>query len=152
MSAARTPTIEDQKRVWLARVLGVRLGAERDPRMDGPPDNGSPETNLEDAMADWRRARARVSSPLRRLSKAIAATGESDADRLVILLQAIIKNLSAEPACLSAVVELDRYLRTDDIIEDAETPNPFGIDVAIRAPLLEALAQLAQHFKAAGRT
>ena len=50
-----------------------------------------------------------------------------------MLVQAIIRNLTAKPDNPQAVAELERWLRTDDILEDAEAPNRFGIELDVRA-------------------
>lgn len=90
----------------------------------------------------WAAARAKAAGQLRRLASAIAATQEPAGEPLIVMLRAILKNLTVAPRRRAEVVELERYLREDDIIADAESPNPFGVHVALRAPLLRALQAL----------
>jgi hypothetical protein len=69
------------------------------------------------------------------LSATLGATDEPEAPMLIELLQAIIKNLMRQPTTRQNVTELERYLQTDEIIADAKTPNPFGIEITLRKPL-----------------
>ena len=41
--------------------------------------------------------------------------------------------------------ELVRYIDTDEIFTDVETPNPFGFTVNVRKPLLDVLIELKKH-------
>ncbi len=81
-------------------------------------------------------------SQLRRLKAAITASKDPESAPAIILVDAIVKNLTPEPGSMNAVKELERYVGTDDIIEVAESPNGFGIPVAIRSTLLPALGSL----------
>ncbi len=94
------------------------------------------------ALATWQAARASVVDQLKTLGTSIAATRDAEAKHAVIMLQAIIKNLTPEPGTEQSVLELERYLTTDDIIVDVESPNPFGVQISVRQPLLDALAPL----------
>lgn len=94
------------------------------------------------ALATWQAARASVVDQLKKLGAAIASTRDSEAKRAIVMLQAIIKNLTPEPGTKQSVLELQRYLTTDDIIVDVESPNPFGVQINVRQPLLDALAPL----------
>ncbi len=94
------------------------------------------------ALATWQAARASVVDQLKKLGTSIAATRDAEARHAVIMLQAIIKNLTPEPGTEQSVLELERYLTTDDIIVDVESPNPFGVQISVRQPLLDALAPL----------
>jgi len=90
-------------------------------------------------LAAWQAAREKVVVQLRALSQAIVEAKDPDARRGVILLQSIIKNLTAKPESKQQVQELRRYLQTDEVIEDAESPNPFGLTIDLKQPLLSAL-------------
>lgn len=118
---------------WIARVLDVGGRAK-----------GAPGAGL----AVWQKEREAAIGRLRQLAAAIGGTGDAEARDAIVLVQAIIKNLTAKPDGPQAVAELERWLRTDDILEDAEAPNPFGIELDVRAPLLGALAQLRADFPA----
>lgn len=118
------------KTAWVERVLGVSVAGQS--RSGGT------------AIAGWKQARAEAVAQLRRLGRAIQAVEDPEADAAVILLEAIAKNLTPEPAHRRAVAELNRYLSTDDIITEAEMPNGYGIEVTLREPLLRALAPLMQ--------
>ncbi|MGH7041772.1 MAG: hypothetical protein ACREFY_06540 [Acetobacteraceae bacterium] len=103
-----------------------------------------------DALAEWQAARATAMTSLRTLEAAVRQMDVPERDRAVILLRAIQANLTEAPATPRQVAELQRYIETDDIIAEAEDPNGFGITVALRRPLLAALAGLADAH-AAGR-
>jgi hypothetical protein len=125
---------DDARRAWVERVLGLRLQPVS--ATDGA------------AMKLWQAERANAVANLRALANEIVKAGDPEARRAVILLQAIIKNLTPMPDSLQSVAELERYLTDDDIIVDADQPNPFGVDLKLRAALLPALAGLRQEYAA----
>jgi hypothetical protein len=94
------------------------------------------------ALAGWQAARVAAVNQLRRLETAIVKAKDPEMNQAVVLLEAIVKNLTLKPASRRAVGELERYLTADDIITEAETPNGFGVTVNLRAPLLQALTSL----------
>lgn len=95
--------------------------------------------NLETALAGWQTARQVVVTALTELEKAIRAMKDPEGDAAIILVRAVRANLTERPDTAQKVIELENYLTTDEIIEDAETPNGFGIQVDIRTPLMAAL-------------
>ena len=98
---------------------------------------------LADGLAAWKAARETVVKRLRRIADKINATGDADAPAVVIELLSIVKNLTSKPATPQQVAELDRYLRTDDVITDAEEVIPPDFYTPeIRKPLLAALEQI----------
>lgn len=123
----------DEQRQWVSRVLGVESAAGK----PGPAGDG---------LAVWQRERAGAIERLRKLGSAIGNSGDPEAREALILLQGIIKNLTMKPDSPKAVTEIEHWLQTDDIFEDVESPNPFGIELNVRAPLLEALGHLRAEF------
>jgi hypothetical protein len=117
---------------WVTRVLGYRFPAAAAALPGG----------AADAMAGWQAARGTALASLRALEGAFRAMKQPQTDRAIILLRAIQANLTAAPATPAQVGELERYLGTDRIIEEAEMPNGFGFKVELRVPLLAALAAL----------
>jgi hypothetical protein len=103
---------------------------------------GGGTQNAAAALAAWQEARKKAVEQLGALGKAISASKHPRTTDALIELQAIAKNLTPKPDSLRGVKELERYLQTDRIIDDAESPNPFGMTVALRAPLLTALEEL----------
>ncbi len=97
---------------------------------------------LEKALVVWQGAREKAVNQLKALAKAIAAAKDPDSAPAIILVNAIIKNLTARPDTAQKVQELERYIQTDDIIGDAELPNGFGVTVRLKQPLLAALVPL----------
>lgn len=102
----------------------------------------SPPKRPADALAGWQAARATAMTSLRTLEAAVRRMDVPERDRAVILLRAIQANLTEAPTTPRQVAELQRYIETDDIVAEAEDPNGFGITVALRQPLLAALAGL----------
>lgn len=127
------------RNAWVARVLGVKVSSPADAAAAaaGRPDGGSEALN--EALAHWGKSRAAVIDTLRRYEAGIRALKHPLSDPAIILVKAIAANLTAEPKTKNSVAELRRYLETDAIIDDAETPNGFGITVRIRQPLIAAL-------------
>lgn len=97
---------------------------------------------LDQALGAWTKARIAVLAQLLALEKAIRGMKDPEGDAAIILVKAIQANLTARPDTRQAVVELERYISTDDIIDEAQGPNGFGLTVEIRTPLLTALSQV----------
>jgi hypothetical protein len=108
-----------------------------------PANTSSAETAA--AMADWQSARNEAVGTLRKLGAAIVAAKDPESGAAQIVLEAIAKNLTEKPVTTQQVLELERYLQTDKIITEAEAPNPFGVTIVIRTPLLNALGTLKKH-------
>jgi hypothetical protein len=102
----------------------------------------APAIGLDAALEQWTAARGKVINDLKALEKAIREMKDPDGDEAIILVKAIQANLTARPENAKAVQELERYISTDEIITEAEEPNGFGLKIAIRGPLLPALAAL----------
>jgi len=127
-------------RPMLADIVGM-LKAQARP--------ASPGDARAAALAAWQAERATVVAALKQLETAIRGMRDPEGDAAIILVKAIQANLTVAPSTPQAVSELDRYLRTDDILDEAEGPNGFGIAIRIREPLLKALAGLRASFAAA---
>lgn len=104
-----------------------------------PPRGGSGGPAAGDAGA-WSSARQTAVAQLRALGNAIRGTGDPAGAALLVLLQAMTKNLAPALRDRRHADEIERYLRDDELLADAEAPNPFGILVDVRAPLLAALS------------
>jgi hypothetical protein len=104
----------------------------------GPPDAGAAIAG--EGQEKWRAARSAAVAALTNLEGAVRKSSHPDRDGAIIMLRAIRANLPETPDTPQKVGELERYLTTDDIIDAAETPNVFGVNLALRAPLLEASA------------
>lgn len=106
------------------------------------------ETSELSALEKWKAARSEVTQALHALAKAIIGAKDPEAKEAIILIKAIGANLTESPDTLQKVSELERYLVTDDIIEEAESENGFGIEVNIREPLMSVLEELKQELAA----
>lgn len=143
----------DSKAEWLERVLGITIGSAR----GGPATAAAPAGPVRNGpagkgMAAWQAARGTALATLKSLENAFRATDDPEVDAAIILLRAVQANLTAAPATPAQVAELERYITTDDVVEEAEVPNGFGITVELRTPLLAALASLRADQAEAGGT
>ncbi len=100
------------------------------------------------ALKDWTQVRGQAIEVLKSLEAAISEMQDLEGNQAIILLKAIQANLSPAPNNLNAVNELEVYIRSDKILQDAESPNGFGIDVNIRTPLIAALSGLKRQITA----
>ena len=91
------------------------------------------------ALASWSAARTQAISALNAVVAEVSKMDFVDAPAAIILLRAIAANLTEAPATRAQVDELRRYLNEDENVAEAEEPNGFGIELALRAPLLAAL-------------
>ena len=118
---------------WLGRTFGVTFsGAEASDR----------DERVAWAQAGWAAARTTALASLKQLEAAIRALKDPQSDPAIILVRAIMANLTEVPSTKAAVGELRRYLESDPIIGDAEMPNGFGVKVRLRAPLCARLDDL----------
>jgi hypothetical protein len=118
------------------------MPTERQP-LSGGPSSGPSDAGAaiaEEGQEKWRAARSAAVAALTNLEGAVRKSSHPDRDGAIIMLRAIRANLPETPDTPQKVGELERYLTTDDIVDAAETPNVFGVNLALRAPLLEALA------------
>jgi alkylhydroperoxidase family enzyme len=124
---------------WISRVLGIDVTQSR----PGPSAAPSGRASEPAGLAAWGQARAAAIASLNALADAVTTLDIPEARAATILLRAVRANLTEAPTTPQQVAELRRYLQTDDVIEEAEHPNGFGITVALRVPLLAALDALA---------
>jgi len=107
-----------------------------------PEGKEGPVEPSEAALKAWQTARTEAIKQIDALSAAIDKTGDEDAIKAASELSAIEKKLTEKPATLKEVRDLERYVRTDELLLEAETANPFGVRVKFRAGLLSALKTL----------
>lgn len=105
-------------------------------------DKAEPKELSEASLKAWQTARTDAIKQIDALSAAIEKTGDEDAIKAASELSAIEKKLTEKPATLKEVRDLERYVRTDELLLEAETVNPFGVRVKFRAGLLSALKTL----------
>jgi len=118
-------------------AAGVGVGQVAPPNAGGTAKPSAPM-----GMAGWQAARGTALASLKALEGAFRDMKEPETDRAIILLRAIQANLTAAPTTPAQVKELETYIKTDRIIQEAEMPNGFGFKVELRDPLLAALAGL----------
>jgi hypothetical protein len=123
----------------LDELEGLLNGA---PGTNESPANASKAPGLSAALALWTTERGKVIKDLQTLQGHITGMNHPDGDAAIILVKAILANLSTRPETAQSVAELERYITTDEIISEAEGPNGFGIKIDIRSGLLPALAAI----------
>jgi hypothetical protein len=127
---------------WVSRVPGVDRKTNRSAATPAPP------PSRVRAAEHRRHARESVLATLKDLETSIRSMNDPLGTDAIILVKAISHNLTVAPRTSQQIGELKRYLQTDPIIDDGESPNGFGIDVQIRAPLMAALLTLEQSMAA----
>ena len=134
--AAQAAQLAKDKQDWLAAtaLLDQIEAVLNDARSQGP---GATSGDISAAVGAWASARTSAVSQLKGLAAKLATTGHKEAKAALLEINAVMKNLTAEPRTLDQVKELERYLRDDDVVVDICT----GI-VDIRTPLLKPLAAL----------
>ena len=91
----------------------------------------------EAALEKWRSVRLDAVTMLRALASEAAAEKDSESAKAVLETNAVIKQLSGDPASAQQVQELKRWLADDDVVADV-----CAMDRDIRQPLLAALASV----------
>lgn len=139
-SAARVKPLSDG--VTQAAKVGRYADANRlldalEPLLDPGGKTGGGEAARAQALQDWKTRRAAAVSSLKAVATQVAAAKHASSAKAVIELQAVIKNLTPEPASLQQVRELQRWLADDDVVTDV-----CELAEDIRTPLLGALDQL----------
>jgi hypothetical protein len=90
-----------------------------------------------DAMDEWKTRRAAAVTSLKSVATKVAGAKHASSAKAIVELQAVIKNLTAEPSTLQQVKELQQWLTNDDVVNDV-----CELDQDIRTPLLGALGKL----------
>jgi hypothetical protein len=93
-------------------------------------------------MVGWQKAKIETINQIRKLQIALAKTRDPEGVHVVKLLEQVPQGLQIHPDSAENLQALETYITTDDTISRAEMPNPWGIQVAIREPLMKALAGL----------
>lgn len=89
------------------------------------------------ALEKWRAVRLDAITMLRTLANEAAAEKDPESAKAVLETNAVIRNLTADPASAQQVQELKQWLANDDVVADV-----CAIDRDIRQPLLAALASV----------
>ena len=94
-----------------------------------------------DAMQQWKAQRAVAITSLKSMASKIAAAKHPSSGKAIVEIQSVVKNLTAEPASGQQVVELERWLTTDQVVADV-----CELVEDIRTPLGSALEGLRVRF------
>lgn len=94
------------------------------------------------SLVAWQKAATNSRFQLRRLQFALRGTKHPTALQIVSVIDRLVERLETTPASQMEAEQFEQFLRSDATITSAETPNPFGIELAIRQPLLEAISAL----------
>jgi len=88
-------------------------------------------------LAGWKAARNASITSLKAVAGKIAAAKHASSAPAIIELQAVIKNLTAEPSTLQQVTELQKWLGDDEVVADV-----CELAEDVRTPLLASLKHL----------
>jgi hypothetical protein len=124
----------------LDKLLDASAKADR-PASGAAPASGTADAGA--ALAEWQAARSAAIASLKSLAGRIAAARHASSAKALIEINAVMKNLSAAPNKRQQVVELQQYLRDDDVVSDV-----CDLAADIRSPMLRALDRL--HTQLAG--
>ncbi len=102
----------------------------------------TPDGAVGEGLKQWQSAAQRARFQVRRLQTAIRLIEHTTSPEVVDLLDEVVEELETDPASRVEAETLLAYIRTDDVVARAEEPNPFGVEVKIREPLLTALERL----------
>ena len=89
------------------------------------------------ALESWRAIRGEVIVILKDLAKDIAAAKHPKSKDALLEINAVIKNLTAEPDTPQKAAELERWIRDDDVVQDVS-----AMAEDIRTPLLDVIEDL----------
>jgi hypothetical protein len=90
----------------------------------------------------WQKAKIETINQIRQLQTALVKTKRPGALQIARMLESVPKGLEIHPDSEENLKALETYIATDNIINKAEKPNPWGIQIAIREPLMKALERL----------
>ncbi len=107
-----------------------------------PPTPEVPPPPAEAARQHWEASRAAAVAPLKAILARVQDFDHPGAMRASLRLRSVIKTLAFDPATQREATELERWVASDDVVENVEKPNGFGIAVSLRTPLLQALGEL----------
>jgi hypothetical protein len=88
-------------------------------------------------LGDWPKIREDILGKLRTLSKEVDAEKHEESAKAVLELNAVIKNITAEPRTAKQIGDLKKWLSEDDIVADV-----CELAFDIRKPLLGALSKI----------
>ncbi len=123
---------------------GEESEAEEPVESSAAPKVADTKKELEALMADWKARRADAVTSLKDVAGKIAAARHASSGKAILEIQAVMKNLPAEPATLQQVSETRRWLSTDDVVNDV-----CELAADVRTPLLVPLERMYALLKAA---
>ncbi|MCE9657558.1 MAG: hypothetical protein K8R60_03295 [Burkholderiales bacterium] len=103
----------------------------------GGNDAEAKKAELARAMDDWKARRAKAVASLKDVAGKIAASKHASATKAILEIQAVMKNITAEPATLQQVNELRKWLSSDDVVNDV-----CELAEDVRTPLLIPLERM----------
>jgi hypothetical protein len=133
-------------KTYKVRVRGTEDGQVLDDATDRDPDEAASlagDTARVGDLSAWTKVRTDIVNRLRTIAKDIAGVDHPQAPKAILELNAVIRQLTPEPATRAQIVELERYLGQDDVVIDV-----CKLDFDMRTPLLDALGALRQQLPA----
>lgn len=98
---------------------------------------------VDEALGQWKAQRTLAVGRLKAVAAKIASAKHASSAKAIIEIQAVMKNLTAEPSTLQQVEELRRYLNADDVVQDV-----CELAEDIRTPLMQVLDRMKAELQA----
>ena len=100
------------------------------------------EAGIRQAIAGWQGARLVALNGNGRLTAALRQSDAPERELAAGVLGGIAAHLTETPASVADIDAVLTYLASNGIVAVAEGPNVLGLDIALRAPLAQALDRL----------
>ncbi|MBC7598681.1 MAG: hypothetical protein H7238_06630, partial [Polaromonas sp.] len=113
---------------------GELRSGEAEDSIGGVETRGGSAPDLESALDIWRSTRSVIIDRLKTIAKQIADTKDPEADKAILEVSAVYKQLTGDPRTAQQVKELQRWISQDDVVLDV---SELAEDIS--TPLLQAL-------------
>jgi hypothetical protein len=140
--------LKDQQFTGFQGINILKGGPEGEASGARPPAPAAEAPAARGGKVAWMAARVDATNKVRRLQARLAKTKHPEAGATVVLLENVVKRLTADLTTRQSVLEMTRYVSADPDISDLETLNGDGLDCAVRAGLLKGLKVLADQMPA----
>jgi hypothetical protein len=134
--AARKRSFDDANRLLDEAERMVEAGPSTDAKTASAAP-GAGQAAPDDVMVRWKAQRTAAITTLKSVATKIASAKHAKSAKAILEIQAVIKNLTAEPSTQQQVTELQNYLGSDDVVNDV-----CEMVEDIRTPLLGVLTDL----------
>lgn len=146
---ARANALAQQTDYKAATLLLAQLRHRVDEALLTAPTDGTapaPEKPEPPDLGLWNAARATAIKQIRALQAELLQLRHPDSIAVAKMLEEVPARLKTELTSRQAVEELEKYVREEELITHADSPNPWGVKVDIRGALLSTLGVVKAQF------